>query len=94
MKHLTVAIRLTSMLLLGSIPFAVLFLAGKNNIKHYVSVDASSVFGGCWAILTVWIILHKGMESILSKDVIDIGWSFIALSNLVGVVLLMLSLHQ
>lgn len=87
MRSLTVAIRLTSMLLLGSIPFAVLFFASENKIKHYVSVDASSVFAGFWAILTVWVILDKGMDSILSKDVMDIAWSFIAVSNLVGVVL-------
>jgi hypothetical protein len=49
----TVAIRLTSMLLLGSIPFAVLLFTSENSIKHYVSVDASSVFGGLWAILAI-----------------------------------------
>lgn len=87
MKHLKVAIRLTSMLLLGSIPVAVLLFATDNKTKHYVSVDVSSVLAGLWAILTVWITLDKGIDSILSKDAIDIAWSFIALSNLVGVVL-------
>ncbi len=82
-----VAIRLTSMLLLGSIPFAVLLFISDNNVKHYVSEDASSVFGGLWAILSIWIILDKGMDSILTKDVIDIAWSLIVLSNLIGVVL-------
>ena len=81
MKHLKVAIRLTSMLLLGSIPVAVLLFATDNKTKHYVSVDVSSVLAGLWAILTVWIILDKGI------DAIDLAWSFIALSNLVGVVL-------
>jgi hypothetical protein len=66
------------MLLLGSIPVAVLIFASENKIKHYASVDASSVFVGFWAMLTVWVVLDKGMDSLLSKDVMDIAWSFIA----------------
>ena len=80
--------RLLSMLVTGSIPLAVLVLAGENNIKHYVSPEVLSVFSGCWAIFAFWIILDKGPDSVMIKDAIGTAWLLLGLSNLIGAVLL------
>jgi hypothetical protein len=81
-------LRLLSMLVTGSIPLAVLVLAGENNIKHYVSPEVLSVFSGCWAIFAFWIILDKGPDSVMIKDAIGTAWLLLGLSNLIGAVLL------
>ena len=85
------AIRLASMLVAGSIPFAFLLFTGGNHNKHYASPNVLSVFGAFWAIVAIWIVLYKGMSGLFTKEASDIAWSFIALSNLVGVVLFFFS---
>jgi hypothetical protein len=79
------AIRLSSMLVLASIPFAVLLFTSENNIHHYASPDVLAVLGAGWAIFAIWLILDKGMDGILTKDPSEIAWSLIGVGNLVGV---------
>jgi hypothetical protein len=81
------AIRLSSMLVLASIPFAVLLFTSENNIHHYTSPDVLAVLGAAWAIFAIWLMLDKGMDGILTRDPSEIGWSLIGLGNLVGVLL-------
>jgi hypothetical protein len=79
------------MLVVGSIPFAVLLVTHGHSMEHYASPNVMSVFGAFWAILAIGIILDKGTDSMVSKDAIDIVWSLIGLSNLIGVVLFFFS---
>jgi hypothetical protein len=81
-----VAIRLASMLVAGSLPFAVFLFTRENDNGHYASPNALSVFGGCWAMFAISIVLYKGMDGMFTKETGDIAWSFISLTNLVGVV--------
>jgi hypothetical protein len=82
-----VAIRLSSMLVVGSIPFAVLLFTSENNIHHYASPDVLAVVGAGWAIFAIWLMLDKGTDGMLTKDPSEIAWSLIGLGNLVGVLL-------
>lgn len=81
-----------AMVVFGSIPFAVLLFTSENNNKHYASPDVLSVFGGFWAILAIWIILDKGMDSMMSQDAIGTAWLLLGVSNLIGVILFFSSL--
>ena len=86
-----VAIRRASMLVVGAIPFAVLLFASENNSRHYASPDVLVVFGGVWAIFALWIILDKGPDSVMTKDALGTAWLWLGLSNLIGAVLLFVS---
>jgi len=81
-------LRLASMLAVGSIPFGVLLFTRENSLKHYASSDALAIFDGFWAIFALWIMLDKGMDSVVSKGVVDVVWSLLGLSNVLGVALL------
>jgi hypothetical protein len=80
-------IRLSSMLVVASIPFAVLLFTSENNIRHFASPDVLAVLGAGWAIFAIWLMLDKGMDGILMKDPSEIAWSLIGLGNVVGVLL-------
>ena len=67
-------------------PFAVLWFISKNDIRpHYGSLDLLPVFAGCWAILAVWITLHKGMGSLLlGEDTAGAAWLLLGLVNVIA----------
>ena len=89
-----VAIRLAPMLVIGSIPFVILFLTGKNSVRHYVSPDSLAIFGGAWAIFAIWVTLDKGLGGLLARNRTEIAWSLIGLTNLIGVLFFFARLRE
>jgi hypothetical protein len=91
---LWVLIRLAPMMAVGLIPFVVLWLTSKNDLRHYISPDLLAVLVGGWAIFAIWVTLDKGMDGLLAREPAEIAWSLIGLSNLVGVLLFFVHLCE
>ena len=76
---LAVAIHLAPILLVGSIPFAVLSFATKNDTR----LEMSPKFVACWVIFALWITLGKGMDSMSREGARGTIWFLLGLFNLI-----------
>jgi uncharacterized membrane protein (GlpM family) len=72
------------MLVVGSIPFAVLLLIVESKTRLNVWSEILPFFVGCWAIFALWIILAKGRPGSLEKSASGTVWLLLGLLNLVA----------
>ena len=69
-----------------SIPFAVLLVIVKSNIRpHFGLLNLLPVLAGCWLIVVPWIALHKGMGSLSrGEDSAGVAWLVLGLINFIA----------
>jgi ABC-type transport system involved in multi-copper enzyme maturation permease subunit len=77
---LVVAIHLAPMLLVGSIPFAVLLFVTRNDTP----LEMFPIFVACWVIFALWITLAKGMDSMSREGSRGTIWLLLGLFNLIA----------